>query len=147
VGAEHGREEEEMIIMDPDALVAPRLPDHRLTEALIGLDIRRPLRLLIPHVRLKQMQQRPERAVTDPVIIAVDIPCAQEHRDTAMLVPELALEALPGRRGPEGLPRPANPEAVALRVGARQRCGQPPRTAGDRHVTARLMAKRDGQPI
>jgi hypothetical protein len=64
-----------------------------------------------------------------------------------MLVPELALQALPGRRGPEGLPRPAHPEAVALSVRALTLWPAPPRTAGDRHVRARLIAKSDGQTI
>src|SRR4029450_10334482 len=73
VRAEHRGQEEEMIIVDPDALIAPRLLDDGVTEALIDLHVRRPLRLVIPHVRLKQMQQGPEGAVTHPIIIVSDV--------------------------------------------------------------------------
>jgi hypothetical protein len=119
VRAEHRGQEEEMIIVDPDALIAPRLLDDGVTEALIDLHVRRPLRLVIPHVRLKQMQQGPEGAVTHPIIIVSDVARAQEHGYTLILLPELALQALPGRRGPEGFARPAHPEAVAFGMRAR----------------------------
>lgn len=82
--------------------------------------------LIIPQVRLKHLEQGPEHAVTDPVIIVVDVARAQEHGRTPILVPELGLQALPGRRRPAGLPRPAHPEAVALSMKARSRGVQPP---------------------
>jgi hypothetical protein len=62
-----------MIIVDPDTLIAPGLTHNDLTEALIGLDVGFPLDLVIPHLRLKKMQQGPERAVTHPIIIALDV--------------------------------------------------------------------------
>ena len=86
-----------MIIVDPDTLVAPCLTHNDLTEAPIGLDVRLPLGLVIPHLRLHKMQQGPEGTVTHAVIIALDVLSAQEHRHTAIRIPELALEALPGR--------------------------------------------------
>jgi len=77
-----------MIIVDPDEFVATRLTYNGVTEALINLDVDLPLRIVIPHVRLKKMQEGPEGTVTYPVIILLDIPRAQEHRYTTILVPE-----------------------------------------------------------
>ncbi len=68
---QHARHEREVIVLhQDDRIVAARLRDHGVGEALIDALILLPVAAAEDRMRVRQMTERPQRLVGEPVVVA-----------------------------------------------------------------------------
>ena len=148
--AQHFRQQEQVVIVYPDQLVAAHLLGHCIAEQAVDLDVGFPLVVVVDHVRLEEMAQRPQRAVAESVVIALHLLVGEIDGGKTIRVaqptgqPAAVVSRFVGAAGP------AEPEAVARCVGVGERGGQTAGTALDGEIVAVLtdghrQAIRDNQ--
>jgi hypothetical protein len=144
--AQQGGEEHQLIVVDPDRVARRVGACHRIGEHLVHFAIGVPTDGVYGHAIDEVVQQRPEHAVREAVVEAVDLLLRQEHReDGALLQAPRQFIAL-RRRTVRDVARPANPQPVRSRMPGTQTGGQPAFGVGDPH--RRAVGVRDhGQPV
>ena len=124
---EQPRQQQELVVVDPDQVAGPVLRRHHLGELLVGLHVGVPIAGLERDLVEQVVKQRPEHPVGVALVVAGDEVRAERHPDEA-LGGELSLE-LRSLRGAEIVPRPgpADPEPARLLVGSGEAGGEPAR--------------------
>ena len=67
--AQHFGQQEEVVIVHPDQLVAVHLLGYRVAEQAVDFDVGFPLVVVVNDVRLEEVAQRPQGAVAETVVV------------------------------------------------------------------------------
>ena len=123
--ADQRRRQQQVIVVNPDDVARLVLREHQVRKAFVdgavGLKVRQRDGQAIEQV----VQDRPQHAVADAVVVAADVVGAERHRHDAarMQAPkQLRARVLVGGRT---LARPADPDMIAALVHGTERRGQP----------------------
>ncbi len=125
--ADHGRGQGQLVVVDPDQVAGAMAAHDLVGEAAVDGPVDLPLALGVePDLVEQVVEQRPQHAVREAVVVARDLVPGQLHRDRAQLAEALGdeLACLAAARQLTG---PAQPQGLAHGVDIAERRGQPAR--------------------
>ncbi len=144
--AQEGREEHELVVVDPDEVARPVLLRDELREPLVDRGVRVVVADLLGEPRDRVVEERPEDRVRVPLVVPGNLLGAERYRDEPKVVEAPADVSLRLGREPFERPGPADPESTALRVRAVEPGREPTGAALDQDAAV-LATNGDRQPV
>jgi len=133
--SEQAREQHQLIVMDPDRIVAAIFGRDDIGKCVVHVDVGVPTSRIRRYAIDQIVQQGPEHAIGESVITPVDLMARQMHRDDAARSQQVVDGAMLGDR--KDVARPPDPQRVCTRVPRRQSGRQTAAARSDRDAGGR----------
>ena len=110
---QQGRQQEQVIVVDPHQIVRRRNFHHRIAEDIVDPLVAGPGALVVIHQGGEIVEQGPERIVAKTLVKRLDVFVREEHRGRGQLVPTMA-QSLIAQLRTHGAAGPADPDVFLL---------------------------------